>query len=561
MKMHLLVFVILHLFSTTGAHINAQSIIYVKEGALGNGSSWQSALGSLQQAIDIASAGDTILIAKGVYVPEKQWDVVEDREVTGEPRQTTFVLKAGLALFGGFEGDETDPTSAGTLQNRDFLINETILTGDLNGDDEFINSANDYEYRNYAENTYHVVTSINMDMPTKVDGITITGGYADGGNSWESDNSNGAGWYSRAHSQVDNKVEISHIVFRQNYAELIGGAIYNLSELGGESDIRIHQSDFVQNASSDKGGALGLVSFFGGHNINLDKCIVEYNRSVTGAGVYAAQSLNNNSTTTIQNSLIVHNSAEEHGGGISFGAFESGASNLLQVINCTLSQNQAMGNGGALYNDAFNSPLFIEIVNSVFWKNEGNGRSWFNKYAQGSQGDFLLEVSHTLLEEKNRSELDLNGGILDLHMENLLFDTDPLFDGESDFKLSENSPAIDQGDNTLFSETDASDLAGNTRINNDIIDLGAYEFHKEVVVSIDDLVYSRVSIFPNPATESLQVNNVPNAVSALYISDISGKIMRYKEVKGQSMSIDISDLLNGIYVIHIGNERIKFIKR
>jgi hypothetical protein len=50
------------------------------------------------------------------------------------------------------------------------------------------------------------------------------------------------------------------------------------------------------------------------------------------------------------------------------------------------------------------------------------------------------------------------------------------FDVEgSDFHLSPDSPAIDAGDNSFVSETNATDLDGNPRIGNSVVDIGAYE--------------------------------------------------------------------------------------
>ena len=66
-----------------------------------------------------------------------------------------------------------------------------------------------------------------------------------------------------------------------------------------------------------------------------------------------------------------------------------------------------------------------------------------------------------------------------------IIDADPLFvdPNNLDFSLQSDSPAIDIGDNTTIENLSAvgnnTDLAGNPRITNETVDLGAYEFLTE----------------------------------------------------------------------------------
>jgi hypothetical protein len=96
------------------------NIRYVDQHAAGanDGSSWTNAFTRLQSALDAASAGDQIWVAAGVYTPTNTADLT-----------ATFQLKAGVAIYGGFEGGET------SLDDRDWLTNPTILSGDLDGND------------------------------------------------------------------------------------------------------------------------------------------------------------------------------------------------------------------------------------------------------------------------------------------------------------------------------------------------------------------------------------------------------------------------------------------
>jgi len=98
-----------------------QRVLYVNADAVGaaNGSSWDDAFADLQDALTVAQAGGEIWVAAGVYNPDRG---------TGD-RTISFELVCGTAIYGGFAGREE------CLDERDWVANQTILSGDLNGDD------------------------------------------------------------------------------------------------------------------------------------------------------------------------------------------------------------------------------------------------------------------------------------------------------------------------------------------------------------------------------------------------------------------------------------------
>lgn len=84
----------------------AQARYHVNQAATGGtqtGANWAEAFTDLQQALAAATTGDTIWVAAGTYKPTATTD-----------RTVSFVLKDGVALYGGFSGTETD------LEDRDF---------------------------------------------------------------------------------------------------------------------------------------------------------------------------------------------------------------------------------------------------------------------------------------------------------------------------------------------------------------------------------------------------------------------------------------------------------
>jgi hypothetical protein len=62
-------------------------------GSIHNGLGWSSAYTDLQQALAVASPGDVIKVADGVYTPTNTTDIT-----------STFQLKSGVSLLGGYAG-------------------------------------------------------------------------------------------------------------------------------------------------------------------------------------------------------------------------------------------------------------------------------------------------------------------------------------------------------------------------------------------------------------------------------------------------------------------------
>src|SRR5687767_2713396 len=143
-------------FFTLSIALHAQ-IIYVKANAAGanNGSSWSNAYRDLETALATAFAVgyDEIWVATGTYKPT--------RDVNGVNQSpgyvgNTFKLRAGVRMYGGFNGTES------SLAQRSFKVNPTVLSGDFNGDDGT-------NFANRSDNFHHVVTASGLTASTLLD--------------------------------------------------------------------------------------------------------------------------------------------------------------------------------------------------------------------------------------------------------------------------------------------------------------------------------------------------------------------------------------------------------
>lgn len=302
---------------------------FVRAAAGGNddGSSWTDAYTDLQTALADADCTE-IWVAKGVYRP-------------GSTRPDTFQLRDGVAIYGGFHGDES------VLSDRDVAANPTVLSGDLAGDDGNTNAdgvVTDPAGIN-GTNSKHVVTASGTDATAVLDGVTITAG--NGGT--------GGGMYNE-----DGAPTLSHVTFEGNTAGS-GGAMFNW---GYDSipDLSFDHLTFVNNQAVIYGGAIYDIAV----NITLTLCSFENNEaSSDGGAIYHLDG----GGLTVEGSTFSKNQAYFDGGAIKVtgGGFitidattfaknssthrDAGAVYLDSVgtfTNVTFSENVASAQGGAL---------------------------------------------------------------------------------------------------------------------------------------------------------------------------------------------------------------------
>lgn len=135
----------------------AQPIRYVKPTGTGNGSSWANASGNLQAMIDASNNGDQVWVATGTYKP-----------TTGTDRTISFSMKEGVAIYGGFAGNESTLSARPTINPVTGQPSNTTLSGD-------IGTQNDA-----SDNSYHVIkNNAGLTAAAILDGFVITKGNAD----------------------------------------------------------------------------------------------------------------------------------------------------------------------------------------------------------------------------------------------------------------------------------------------------------------------------------------------------------------------------------------------
>jgi hypothetical protein len=429
------------------------SVSYVDINAtgLGDGSSWDNAFNSLQDALDLVVSGDQIWVATGIYTPD------QGMNVTPADPNATFQLKNGVELYGGFAGNET------VISQRDSLINITVLSGDLNGDDEI-------NFINNDENSYVVVTGSYTDDTALIDGFTIRSG-----NGVE-----GSGMYINS-----GGLTVSNCIFTNNFSSNYGGAI-NLVN----SNNTVIADSVISNNETGWGG--GGISIRDSNNITIYNCSFSYNKSADlGGGLETLYS-----SVTVSDSVFINNIAV-FGGGVSGGAgsldfinsifsnnkasWGGGAvvvagGSLLSITNCSIVNNYSGGSfagGGAI--DSWGTSS-LTVTDSIIW---GNTAEWLGQQLY-AKGESLISIDYS----------DVEGGEVGIILEGTSaitsysnnFDVDPLLD--SDLHLTGNSPCRDAGNpvSTLLIDIDgegrpqggASDIGADEYLDSDLDDIPDY---------------------------------------------------------------------------------------
>lgn len=417
----------------------------------GDGSSWTQAI-TLENALSRAKAGDEIWV-KGY------------EDITGHiykaPKEG-FVLPSGVAMYGGFAGDETIKNDLPTGRHKYQMKYQTALVGDIDTNDKASQQLIIYpENTTRNDNAIHVltlqmgVTQANTNdgnKPTIVSGFLIAAGNASGANT--SANGRGGGIYVVNNSNDNNAgsryFRISQCNFANNYG-MRGGAIY------------------VDNSCTNQLSAISYCSIF---------------NNVAGK---RGSSENEGGGMWIDGTATVYNCNNNTNGGIRFSStskigYCSVIANTVSAADLTTDGASNSIDGGAVYNSvlwhstalskqdsrpAFYSCAFPEVEvthtdtntdanGNVRISNENHGikpAPWFKQSAVTQGYDFsfssnLKQLYSTAFTFEETSAL-LNKGKLEYYT-NLVVDANL--------------------------ETTSTDIMGRTRYQTSTIDIGAYEY-------------------------------------------------------------------------------------
>jgi hypothetical protein len=282
---------------------------------------------------------------------------------------------------------------------------------------------------------------------------------------------------------TSNGFTLKNIIFKENMG---GHALRILNASGTEV---VYDTVFIINSIFEKnkpdytiGGGFG-----GGTHVMASKM---YMKGLITACFY--------------NCLFDQNHSKNEPQTATYGAtsLSNGTAGTVYLVNCTFADNTSDnpygGNVGVIVNSdlyAYNSVFYNNQPREFYIATDNNGNSSINLYAS--------------LVDGGEENIDILSDSCYIYYDTSNIDTDPLFYGGEEFpyNLSDESPCIDAGTLDLpqfiLDNMPDVDLAGNPRIFNGKIDMGAYEWNPTVGTEEHPTLNAKhptpnLQVYPNP---------------------------------------------------------------
>jgi len=315
----------------------------------------------------------------------------------------------------------------------------------------------------------------------------------------------------------DNNFSIENLTI-QNGNAFIGAGIYFYTD----SSPILKNITLNNNTCSIGGGAI-----YCGHNCNpiFENVTITDNYAENIPGIFLTSNCNpvfinskiNGNYTTLgingiagicclvqSNPIFINTEITNNNGGIVSGlSTHSGAGDYCDpiLINCTICNNSAASNGAI--RQTWNSNL--TLINCIL-RNYSDDEIYF--YPSGDPD--TVTISYTNIKDSIYGINTNNNGTINWLEGNI--DEDPMFVDtlNNNYQLQPGSPCIDAGTpDTTGLNLPYTDLAGNQRIYNGRIDIGAYEYQGIGIDEPDTSFIHNLYLFnnsPNPFKESTTIS-------------------------------------------------------
>ena len=343
--------------------VPSSRIRYVKSGGTGDGTSWANASGDLQRMIDQLAEQNPqglpgeVWVAAGTYEPQAYL-------INGEQYSSSFRMRSGISVYGGFDADNPESSKAGRAKVDGGMpwqfTHRTILQGSYYSDENVSYGNNRWSV---TGDSRHVVWFAPMPgvadggftRPTYLDGVTVKGGYAQGGTGLDNFKTDrGAGVYMDGADCY-----LTNSIVTQNNATGPGGGVYL-------RDGRIQGCLVYNNNAGQDGGAV----YVEGTGL-VHRSMLANNSAANGAGVYLSHTGSGHPEYLILSTCVVTNNTARENGAV----YCAGGGVLLQntVANnwcptTTDATDPDASQTGGLYIDGYGL-----VFSTVLWNNRLGG--------------------------------------------------------------------------------------------------------------------------------------------------------------------------------------------
>lgn len=417
----------------------------------GAATNWAAAKKTIQAAVDLTVDGDTVWVTNGVYGAGGK--VAPGYSLTNRvciTNATTVRSVNGPSLTvikgapGSNGGQDVDSVRGVLMNSSSSLIGFTVTNG-------YTMKSSSYTL-NYAGGGILLMTNCVVSNCVIEGSVSSWGGGAclhQGGtlNSCLLDGNSsvntGGGVFFYKGGILEN------CELRGNWADFtgggasswfsgIGGVLKNCALNGNRTAAgsgggmyfgAAYNCTFSENTASSAGGGI--------YNGTAYNCIFRGNLANRGGGLFDSKAYG----------CVLYGNSSSYGGGMAYGT----------ANNCTFSSNSSVYSGGGIF--------FGTIYNSIVWCNVSTNYGVDNLFSTSAKNSCSPSVEH-----------GVNGNITNA----------PLFvdAANGDFRLLSNSPCINWGNNSYV--TNSTDLDGNPRIVEGVVDMGAYEYQGIVGLADSD---------------------------------------------------------------------------
>lgn len=562
---------------------DANGIVYVRENGNGNflANSWDNATAELADALIAAKNSNLIQeiwVGSGTYQP--LYSPADNNFWNADGRNNAFLLVNNVKLFGGF------PSTGNPLfAERNPSVNATVLSGDLNNS----NSANDGD-------AYHVLVSSGAVGTAVIDGFTIKHAF---GVSMAAKNINSISILDRSGGGLvihGGNPTINNCIFEYNVAGVYGGAIANYSASPVISNV------IFRNNESQSGGAI--------YNEQNSSPIIFNSLFYGNEASYGVDIQNYDANSAFETAPVIYNSTF-YSTSASSKIYNDGDKVKPRIYNCILWGNNASienvnswdsGNvavptvansiiqGGFAGADNLNSnPLFTNEGSKDFTltagspaKNAGSN-AWFanlmptttdlagNLRLEGTSIDIgayeipvVLPVTFgEFTATKQLSSVRLQWEILS-ETNNKAFIIKRSVDGKLFKEVGRIASNGNSNSLTVYSYYDANPMNGLNYYQLQQVDMDGTLTtlgYRTVNFALAELISK---VYPNPATDVINVSLGKNAFREAKLINIYGQQLLSKQIVDESLiKFEVANLPKGIYFIELSGdmkERLKLIK-